>query len=194
MTPREIREHLGRVKTYYLRNESTRALASAISGLQGIGASAPGTDIRSTLREAVQMLARDPQIAKYVKAPLTYQPGQEKALLASLVTAYKAIRAAAEEEDRAATLARKIRLDQNFNLGIKLLEQGKVSEADASFAEALKSYKDEHRLFALIGKALMGAGEVRRALPYLKRGAEANPNDADMAAQLEECTRKREAL
>ena len=191
MNPREIREQLGRVKPYYLRNEPLRALAAAISGLRGLGSTQPTTDMRSLIREATQLLGRDEEIRKH--APnLAYQPGQERAILLQLVNAYKAMHAASETEDHDTALARKIKLDQACNLGSRLLEQGKVSEADASFTEAIASYKDEHRVFALIGKKLMAAGEVRRALPYLKRGVEASPDDEEMRALYDECLRLRD--
>lgn len=194
MTPREIREHLGRVKAYHLRNESERALASVISALRGMGNTPLTLDLRSALRDAVQLLARDQTITTHLKAPLTYQPGQERALLALLTAAYKAMQAAAALEDHKATLARKLHLDHAYNEGLKLLAGNKISEADASFAEALKYYKDEHRIFPLIGKALMGAGEIRRALPYLKRAAELLPQDEDVRAMLGECVRMRNSL
>lgn len=194
MTPREIREHLGRVKTYYLRNESQRALASTIAALRGMGSTPLPTELRSALREALQFLAKDKSITAHMQAPLIYQPGQEKSILVMLTNAYKAMDAAAALEDHAATLARKLHLDQSYNEGLKLLAQQKPSEADACFATALKSYKDEQRIFVLMGKALMEAGEVRRALPYLKRAVEVLPQDEDVRAMLAECTRLRDSL
>lgn len=195
MTSREIREHLGRVKPYYLRNDSLRALASAITGLRGIDASQQiSTELRSIIREAVQFLARDQEIRKHATAPIAYQPGQERALLTTLVAAYKSLHAAIESEDHDEALARKIKLDQACNNGLKLLEQGKPSEADACFAEAVSHFKDEHRVFALIGKKLMAAGEVRRALPYLKKGVEVAPLDAEMRNLYEECQRLRDEI
>lgn len=197
MTPREIRENLGRVKAYYLRNESQRALASTITALRGIctmGAGPLPMDLRSVLREAVQLLAKDKSITVHIKAPLIYQPGQEKTILAQLTLAYKALQEAAALEDHEATLTRKLQLDHAYNEGIKLLAQHKTSEADASFATALKSYKDEHRIFVLIGKALMDAGEIRRALPYLKKAVEVLPEDEEVRAMLAECARLRDSL
>lgn len=197
MTPREIRENLGRVKTYYLRNESLRALASTITALRGMsaaGASPLPMDLRGVLREAVQLLAKDKSITAHLKAPLIYQPGQEKNILTQLTLAYKAIQDAAAQENHEATLARKLRLDQTYNEGLKLLAQHKTSEADASFATALKSYKDEHRIFVLMGKALMDAGEIRRALPYLKKAVDVLPQDEEVRAMLAECARLRDSL
>ena len=193
MTPREIREHLGRVKTYYLRNEMLRALASAIKGLQGIGNTLPPTELRSAIREALQLLSRDQLVIQHLKAPLAYQPGQERIMLGLLADVYKTLRAAEEAENHDDTLARKIRLDQAYNQGLKLLEQGKASDADASFAEALKNYKDEHRVLSLMAKAFMDAGEVRRALPYFKRAVEVTPENTELLAQMEECVRQRDA-
>lgn len=193
MTQKEIREHLGRVKPYYLRNDTLRALASAVSGLKGLGAAVPGTDVRTLIREAVQMLSRDQDIRKHVKeGALIYQPGNERAILAHLTIAYQAMREAAEIEEREVALARKIRMDQAYNQGVRHLEQGRASDADACFSEAVANYRNEHSLFGLIGKTLMNAGEARRALPYFKRGVEAKPEDAEMRNLYDECLRLRD--
>lgn len=193
MTQKEIRDHLGRVKPYFLRGDTLRALASAISGIKGLSAASPGTDIRGLIREAAQMLSRDARIRANVReGALVYQPGNERTLLGHLIQAYKAMREDSEKEDREATLARKIRLDQAYNQGVRHLEQGRVSEADACFSEAVAHYKNEHRLFHLIGKTLMDAGEVRRALPYLKRGVDACPDDETMRNLYMECQRLRD--
>lgn len=187
MDTRAIREQLGRVKPYYLRNETLRALNAALMGVKGVAAlgMAPSLDIRGAIREAVQLLSRDEQVKKLLKAPLAYQPGQERQLLAALAALYKAYLEEMNREDHDAALARKQKLDQAFNLGIKLLGQGQVSEADAAFAEAITHYRDEHRVFVLIGKALLGAGEDKRALPYLRRGMEVCPEDPDLRTLLE---------
>ena len=188
MNIRAIREQLGRVKPYYLRNETLRALAAMISALKELSA-APQipSELRGLIRDGMQLLSRDQQIKAAAKGSLQYQPGQERTLLLHLAMAYKTIKEAEDYESHDDALNRKIKLDQAYNLGLRLLEQGQASEADASFAEALTHYKDEHRLFALIGKALMDAGEVRRAFPYLKRGVE-------MAELLQRCTQMREGL
>jgi Tfp pilus assembly protein PilF len=85
--------------------------------------------------------------------------------------------AAAHAEDHDSALARKRSLDQNINLGAKLLTQNKVSEADAAFQDALASYKDEHRAWQMIGKLLLDAGQARRAWPYLKKATELEPQN-----------------
>ena len=195
MTSKEIRDHLGRVKPYYLRNEIVRALAAAISGLQGLGNTPPSTDMRGLIREAVQLLSRDKQVRKYTReGALIYQPGQERAILVQLALAYKGIQAEMAHEDHDATVARKVKLDQAYTQGLRHLEQKRSPEADAAFTEALNSYKDEHRVLFLMGKALMDAGEVRRALPYLKRGVEAEPDNEEVARLYEECCSQREQL
>ena len=178
MELKEIREHLGRVKVAYLRNDIMRALASAIMGLKGVAAlPQPPTDVKSLVREAVQLLARDNTIKQFCKGSLIYTVGQERQLLAVLANTYKALIDEQNREDKEQARARKIKLDQLLNLGVRLLAQGQVSEADHSFSEAATQYRDEHRLFAFIGKALIEANEPRRALPYLKKGLEAAPDD-----------------
>lgn len=187
MELKEIREHLGRVKVAYLRNDVMRALASAIMGVKGVASlSQPPTDLKSLVREAVQLLARDNTIKQFCKGSLMYTAGQERQLLAVLANTYKALIDEQNREDQEQARARKLKLDQMLNLGTRLLAQGQVSEADHAFTEAANQYRDEHRLFAFIGKALLDADEPRRALPYLKKGLEAAPEDVmlrDLLAQ-----------
>ncbi len=193
MDIRAIREQLGRVKPYFLRNETLRALTAAVMGLKGVVESntPPPADVRGLIRDAVQLLGRDELIKKHLQGQLMYQPGSERKILVQLVDLYKKIKHELEYEGFDDAMGRKQKLDQALNMGLKLLEQGQASEADANFAEALTHYKDEHRLFLFIGKALLDAGEVRRALPYLKRGSEANPEDKEIANYLQKALEQR---
>ncbi|MCH5277866.1 MAG: hypothetical protein J1E80_08575 [Desulfovibrionaceae bacterium] len=180
MDIRKVRENLGRIKLYYLKGETSRALGAAVMALKELtkaGASL-STDLRAPLREGVQLLARDKDVKRLYKAPLIYQPGQERALLVVLAKVYKQMEDEAGREDRKEAFARKQRLDQAIGLGRRLLEQGKVSEADASFQEALTHYRNEHRAFQLIGKALLDADQPRRAVPYLKKAMELEPGNS----------------
>lgn len=186
MDIRVIRDYFGRVKPHHLRGETMRALSAALTGLKGVVAlNAPlSTEIRSYIREASQLLARDEQIKKHLKAPLIYQAGQERQLFAVLAGVYKALLEETGREDHDAALARKQKIDHAYNLGMKLLSQGDVSEADAAFSEAIRFYRDEDKLFLLIGKALLEAGEVRRAVARLQEGLESLPGDPELQALL----------
>ncbi|MEG1610437.1 MAG: hypothetical protein RR317_04570 [Bilophila sp.] len=138
------------------------------------------------------MLSRDDQIKKLLTTPLGYQPGQERQLLGALAELYKALLQEQEREDRDVAFARKQKLDQALNLGMRLLAQGQVSEADAQFVEATSAYRDEHTLFRAISKALLEAKEVRRAVPYLRRGIEVLPTDPEMLRLFDQARQMRE--
>jgi len=195
MNIRQIRENLGRVRTSFQRNDMLRALSCFIAGLQALGGSAPPTDIRGDIRESLQFLVRDQQVkALLPDGQCSYTPGQEKELLALFTKIHDQLKEAAETEGRESALARKIKLDQAYNAGKKLLEQGKVSEADASFSEAVLAYKDEHRLFYMIAGLLVDANEVVRAGPYLKKGLEALPGDPALMELLERARLLRQAM
>jgi tetratricopeptide (TPR) repeat protein len=195
MNVRQIRDSFGRVRTSFQRNEMIRALKFFVAGLQGLGGSAPPTDIRGDIREALQLLVRDEQVKALLPGgQYSYTPGQEKELLALFTKIYDQLKEAAETEVREVALARKIKLDQSYNAGKKLLEQGKVSEADASFAEAVLAYRDEHRLFYMIASLLVDAKEVVRAGPYLKKGLEALPGDPELMELLERARVLRQAM
>ena len=186
MDIRQIREHMGRVKAYYLKNETLRALASLISGLKGALALPGGlpADVRGPLREAVQLLARDELIKKHA-GQLMYQQGQERQLLAVMMRLRDVIEAELNSEDEAVSAARKLRLDQALNQGLRSLEAGRVSEADEYFQQALVNCRDEYRAYFYIGKSLLEANAAKRSLPYLRKGVEACPDDAEMSAMLE---------
>jgi len=179
LTPRQIKDSLGRVKAYYQRKEITRALESTIYAFQNLPM--PLTmDIRSSIREAIQLIAKDEQVKKFLTAPMIYQPGNEKDIYKMLVLTLKKI----EEENALGSykedIARKINLDKFFNEGTKALGNKHVSEADECFTKALTYYKDEHHVFFMIAKALKDAGEIRRAYPYAKRGAEVAPTSEQL--------------
>ena len=165
MDVRKIRENLGRIKIYYLKGETLRALGFAVMALKDVvrAGGAPPGDVRGPLREGVQQLARDKDV--------------KRALLLTLATLYKQLEEEAGRESRENAFARKQRLDQTLGLGRRLLAQGKVSEADAAFQEALTHYRDERRVFQLIGKSLFDAGQPRRAVPYLKKAVELEPDN-----------------
>ena len=195
MNIRNIRENFGRVRTSFQRNEMLRALSCFIAGLRELGGNAPPTDIRGDIREALQLLVRDEQVKALLPGgQCAYTPGQEKELLALFAKMHDQLKEAAETESREIALARKIKLDQAYNAGKKLLEQGKVSEADASFAEAARAYKDEHRLFYMIAGLLVDAKEVVRAGPYLKKGLEVLPGDPELMELLERARSLRQAM
>lgn len=189
---KQVRENLGRVKAYYLRNESIRALNYMILGMkEACRLPTLSTELRGIVREAVQVLSRDENLKPIMRTPLSYTPGQELQLLGVLVDIYKRYLEEMDREDSAVALARKQKIDHAYNLGLKLLEQKQVSEADASFAEAVACYRDEHRLFMLIGRAMLDGGEARRAMPYLKRFSELEPQNVDGLRLLQEALQQR---
>ena len=69
---------------------------------------------------------------------------------------------------------------------------GNSRKADAAFQDALKFYRDENRVFQLIGKYLLDAGQGRRALTYLRKAVELEPDNAAAQALLAEAERSRE--
>ncbi len=174
MNIRLVRENLGRCKASFLKAESLRAAAALISALKDIVAANAGaalpTDVRGLIRECVQFLSRDPELKPLYKTPPIYQPGQEKALMLIMADAYRQLHAAKGRESRDVALERKQNLDHSLNTGLRLLSQGNATEADAAFQEALGYYKDEQAMFMMISKALVEAGQHRRAYGYLKRG------------------------
>ena len=189
MDLRKTREQLGRIRVYYLKGDTLRALASAVMALRDLAQmSNLLTDMRSMLRDGIGFLARDEELKRYLKRPLAYQPGQEKALFIQLGAAYKEMAAQAGQESRDEAFARKQKLDRALNMGQKLVAQGKFSEAEEAFREAVSYYRDEHRLFQMIAKCFIDADQPRRAIDYLRKALEIEPDNEPARLMLEEAS------
>ena len=189
MDLRKTREQLGRIRVYYLKGDTLRALASAVMALRDLAQmSNLPTDMRSMLRDGIGFLARDEELKRYLKRPLAYQPGQEKALFIQLGAAYKEMAAQAGQESRDEAFARKQKLDRALNMRQKLVAQGKFSEAEEAFREAVSYYRDEHRLFQMIAKCFIDADQPRRAIDYLRKALEIEPDNEPARLMLEEAS------
>ena len=125
-------------------------------------------------------------IEKFIQNPIDTQ---DAVLLSQL---YRSLKGQEKEEEYQAALQRKLNLDHGFSDGKKFLAEGKPSEADACFAEALKHYKDEKAIFGMMARAMMDAGEYVRAIGHARAGLKELPDDAELTRIVEECTRLRQ--
>lgn len=180
MDIREIRTFCSRAKVYAQKGEALRAVGTLISGLKGTQklATATPADVRTLIRETVQALATDERVKTGLGGLFRYEPGQEKALLVQCQELEKILDAQQNYEAYEVAKARKLKLDQQLNRALARLEQKQPAEADTLFSEALEAYRDEHRVFAYIAKALIDAGAPGRAVKYIKRGLTVLPQDA----------------
>ncbi len=191
MSQKNVLDNLGRVKAYYHKNESSKALLSFINALKIVTknpAQVP-TSTRAMIRESVGYITSDQEIKKFLKKPLMYNPGKEKEMLDLCMNAYALMEGAQGLETKEQSRERKANLDKFYNFGIKLLAAKKVSEADKAFQEALKYFKNEKRLFILITTQLCEASEFVRASGYLKRAYELFPDSQevrDLAVRIKE--------
>ena len=192
MNVRKIRESLGRVKTCSLRGEDSRAVFLALSAFKDLGGQTPPTDLRSDFRTAVAELAALPRVKELTGRSIAYAPGKERELAALLSSAYRAMMGQESGEEYQTAVQRKLNLDHCYSNGCKFLQEGKPSEADACFAEALQYYRDEKALFAMMAKAMLGAGEPVRALGHVRAGLKLFPDDADLLRLAAECAAKRQ--
>lgn len=191
MNIRKIREDLGRVKTSCMRHDFPRALFLTIAALKELGGMSAPPDVRGDFRDALAVLTSTAEFKKAYSRPVSYQPGAERALLGLFVGLYKELKGQEDQEDYETTLQRKLNLDRFLKEGKLYLTQGKASEADASFAQALKYVKNETSVFAMMAKAMMDAGEYVRALGHVRNGLKVKPQDAELSRLGEECTRLR---
>jgi len=195
MDANTILSNLKRVRTLFDRKESFQAFKLIVITLPGVinMASIPVT-VRSLLREALQILTKDELFKKYYPRGVIYQPGQERAIYNELKKVYQEAEIAQTIELRDATRRRKLSIDLHFGEGMKELANGKVAEADACFVKAVSFYQDEVRLFAVIGKALLEAKEVRRALVYLRKGTEFDPADLMLKELFADAVKQRQVV
>lgn len=209
MNTRKIREDLGRVKASCMRRDFERALFLTISALNELGGQAAPSDLRGDFRTAMSYLVADPEYKARIgeaggasgggQAALLaqggqggYQPGAESELLATLNKMYRAIKGQENEEEYQAALQRKLAMDHHLRDGRKKLAEGKPSEADAFFAEALALYRDETSIFGMMAKAMMDAGEYVRALGHVRAGLKVMPQNPDLLRMAEECAQLRQ--
>lgn len=192
MNVRKIREDLGRARTCIQRRDFKRAVYLFCISLKELGNQAAPTDLRGDFRTVLADLCADPLYREKNAQQLSYQPGKEKELLALFGKFYNAL-TGSEEEDYETALKRKLNLDRLIKDGKTFINQGKLTEADDSFTQALQFYKNEIAAFGMMARAMMDAGQYVRALGYIKKGLNERPDNQDLRQLGEECVRMRQA-
>lgn len=191
MNARKIREDLGRIKTCIQRRDYPRALYLFCVSVKDLGGQAAPMDLRGDFRTALAELCSDPVYKKEYSQPLSYQPGRERDLFVFLNSFYKQLMGAEGKEDYETTLQRKLALDRCLNDGKAFLKQGQPSEADNSFNEAFKYYKNEFAVYGMMAKAMLEAGHPGRALGYVRKGLAEKKDDQALLKLFQECERLR---
>lgn len=191
MNPRKIKEDLGRAKTCIQRRDFPRAVYLLCVCLKEVTPQGAPTPLRSDFRSTITDICADPVYKKSFTQPIVYQPGKERELLSFFNKFYKQLMGTEDKEDYEATLQRKLNLDRCINDGKAFISQGKLTEADECFADAMKYYKNEVAAFAMMARAFMAGGHYVRGLGYAKKGLAEAPNNEDLRKLAEECARKR---
>lgn len=191
MNPRKIREDLGRIRPCLHRRDFPRAVQLLCNSLKDLGNQAAPLDLRGDFRTAMADVCADAEFKKSRAQAQVYQPGKERDLLAFFQQFCSQITGQEEEENYEETLQRKLNLDRCISNGKAFLSQNKPSEADECFAEAMKFYKDEIMAFGMMARAMMDAGQYVRALGYVRKGLQKQPNNADLLKLGEECQKMR---
>jgi len=191
MNSRKIREDLGRVRTCIQRLDYPKAVQHFCQAIRELGGQAAPMDIRGDFRTALTDLCGNAAYRQVNPQPLPYQPGKERELLAFFKKFYNQLVNQEDEEDYVQTLQRKLSLDRCICDGKVFISQNKFTEADDCFAQAMKFYKDEIAAFAIMARAMLDVGQYVRALGYVRKGLEKQPDNADLAALGEECNKKR---
>lgn len=191
MNPRKIREDLGRIRTCLQRRDFPRGLYLLCQSLKDLGGQSAPMDLRGDFRTGIADICADATYKKSHAQPQAYQPGKERELLAFFQKFYNQLVGAEEEEAYEEALQRKLNLDRCIRDGKGFLTQGKYSEADDCFAEAMKYYKDEIMAFGMMARAMMEAGQHVRALGYIRKGLQEQPANPDLLKLGDECQRMR---
>lgn len=191
MNSRKIREDLGRVRTCIQRLDYPKAVQHFCQALRALGGQTAPMDLRGDFRTALTDLCANAAYRQDNAQPMSYQPGKERDLLAFFTSFYNKLSGQEEDEDYQTTLQRKLSLDRCICDGKAFISQNKFTEADDCFVKAMKFYKNEIAAFAIMARAMMDAGQYVRALGYVRKGLEKQPDNADLAALGEECNKNR---
>lgn len=191
MNIRKIREDLGRAQTCLQRRDFTRALYLVCISLKDLGNQQAPTPLRGDFRIAITEICNDPLYRQTGSQPVSYQPGKERELLVFFNNIYKRLIGKENREDYETALERKLNLDRCIKDGKSCLSQGKHSDADNCFNEALKYYKDEFAAYSIMARAMMEAGQYVRAYGYVKKGLAERPADSTLIKLGQECVKNR---
>lgn len=187
----KIREDLGKVHTCLQRRDLNRAVYLLCISLKEVGGQPAPTPIRGDFRAAITEICNDPLYKRLGARQVGYQQGKERELLVFFNRVYHQLIGKEELEDYETAMSRKLNLDRCINDGKAYLAQGKPSDADNSFAEAFKYYKNEFAAYGMMARAMMDAGQHVRAYGYIRKGLAERPNDAALLKMAEECARQR---
>lgn len=175
------RDTLARAKAYFTRHDTERALESTVAALRIIvsgKANGPGRqEVDGMVREIVTLLNRTEEILAHYPKGIGYRKDIEKPLFGAYSKILKEMKEAAERKSHEEILTRKQKIDKNLNFGKKLLQAGKLKDAQELFDEAVTLYVDEHILFRLMGQACMEAKQAKMALRYLKKAMKVDPDN-----------------
>ena len=193
MDIRSVKDALSKATLYATRSDYITSLNFMLRGLREVNSSpgTPPTEIRACIREATKSYTHEQSITDAAGFVITYNPGQEKELHVTLRKIYDILVAAAAAEEYDKALDRKKRLDKHIILGKKYIAEGKIAEADQVLQDGLSYYKDETMLFSYIAKIFLDVNQPTRALFYLKKAVEVDPNDLNAKSIIQDILSKR---
>lgn len=193
MDIRATKDFLSKATLYATRGDYIGSLKCMLRGLREVNSSSgtPSTEIRACIREATKSYTHEQIITDVAGVVVTYTPGQEKELHITLRKVYDVLVEAAASEEYDKALDRKKRLDKHIILGKKYIAEGKIAEADQVFQDSLVYYKDENMLFPYIAKMFLDVNQSTRALFYLKKAIEFDPNDLNSKSAIQDILSKR---
>ncbi|MBQ7457405.1 MAG: hypothetical protein IJS54_07360 [Desulfovibrio sp.] len=191
MNARKIREDIGRVKTSCQRRDFINALILLAGCIKELGGQRVPQDFRTEFREALNSLTSDPTFKQFHPNPIIYKPGGEREILAILIQVYQNVVGKKNTETFEETAERKLRIDMALRDAKNYLSKGQGTDADRSFAEAIKNYRDEYSLFLVIAHIYMDYKEYGRALGYIREGLKRHPQEPSLLRLAETCMQMR---
>jgi len=174
-----VEEHLSRAKVAYLKGDPLRPLLFTAEALKVLVTaqihSMEFGRIGTMLRENLGNIHKIERVKKLHPNPFVYAKGKEKQILAALIPLVKQIKEELEAESMEEMRKRKLAIDKSILSGQRMLDAGKVAEAQQSFREAVEQHVDEDAMFLIIPERLQAAGAYSESLEYLRRALEIDP-------------------
>lgn len=174
-----VEEHLSRAKAAYLKGDPLRPLLFTAEALKVLATaqihSMEFGRIGTMLRENLANLHKMERVKKLHPDAFVYAKGKEKQVLGALVPLVKKIKDELDAESMEEMRKRKLAIDKAILSGQRMLDAGKVAEAQQGFREAVEMHVDEDAMFLIIPEKLQAAGAYGESLEYLRRALEIDP-------------------
>lgn len=186
VAPQSVRHYLSRAKSLLKRNETQRALEALVTGLDLYDPKKllikARVEIEFLIIECVNDIGRQPAVrhllsnlAKSSKAAVSYKPGEEDKLKATLKILLKGLKGAEEDKIEQAKMAVEARQEELQQRGLAHLKAGDMAKGKAALRVLGDEFGHEPGVYSHIGVWLQEAGLIYDAVEFLELSIENFP-------------------